>query len=59
LIDDYTAELKNQRLDYDIFMAIANDIGYDATGKDTKVYELEPIATALREFITDIEAGRA
>jgi type I restriction-modification system DNA methylase subunit len=59
LIDDYTEELKNQRLDYDIFMAIANDIGYDATGKDTKVYELEPIATALREFITDIEAGRA
>jgi type I restriction enzyme M protein len=46
-------------LDYDIFMAIANDIGYDATGKDTKTNELEPIGAALREFITDIEAGRA
>lgn len=57
--DDYAEKLKAQRLDYEIFMAIANDIGYDATGKDTKVNELEPIATALREFITDIEAGRA
>jgi type I restriction enzyme M protein len=29
--------------DYDIFMAIAEDIGYDATGRDTKTNELEPI----------------
>lgn len=59
LIDNYTEQLQAQRIDYDIFMAIANDIGYDATGKDTKVNELEPIAIALREFITDIVAGRA
>ena len=40
-------------------MAIANDIGYDATGKETKVNELEAIGEALRDFIADIEAGRA
>jgi type I restriction enzyme M protein len=59
LEDDYTEQLKAQRLDYDIFMAIANDIGYDATGKDTKVNELEAIGDALCGFIADIEAGRA
>jgi type I restriction enzyme M protein len=56
--EDYTEQLKATRLEYDIFMAIANDIGYDATGKETKVNELEAIGAALREFIADIEAGR-
>ncbi len=55
LIDDYTEHIKTQRLDYEIFMAIASDIGYDAAGKDTKVNELVPIAAALSEFINDIE----
>jgi type I restriction-modification system DNA methylase subunit len=59
LRDDYAEQLKAQRLNYDIFMAIANDIGYDATGKDTKVNELDVIGSALRDFIDDIEAGRA
>jgi type I restriction-modification system DNA methylase subunit len=59
LDEDYTEQIKAQRLDYDIFMAMANDIGYDATGKETKVNELEAIGVALREFIADIEAGRA
>jgi type I restriction enzyme M protein len=31
--------------DYDIFMAIAEEIGYDATGRETKTNELETIAT--------------
>lgn len=45
--------------DYPIFMAIAEDIGYDATGRATKANELEPIATELERFIEAIEGGRA
>jgi type I restriction enzyme M protein len=41
--------------DYDIFMAIAKDIGYDATGRETKINELTEIGNALREFIAEIE----
>lgn len=45
--------------DYPIFMAIAEDIGYDATGRATKTNELEPIATELAKFIEAIEGGMA
>ncbi|TNJ33731.1 restriction endonuclease subunit M [Arenimonas terrae] len=41
--------------DYPIFMAIADDIGYDATGRATKTNELEPIASELARFIASIE----
>ena len=37
--------------DEDIFMAIADDIGFDATGKPTKVNELDEIGAALADFI--------
>jgi len=37
--------------DEDIFMAIAEDIGFDATGKETKVNELEEIGDQLAMFI--------
>jgi type I restriction enzyme M protein len=40
-------------------MAIAEDIGYDATGRPTRVNELEPIAEELRRFIEAIEGGKA
>ncbi len=43
--------------DYPIFMAIAEDIGYDATGRATKTNELEPIAIELARFIEAIEGG--
>jgi hypothetical protein len=33
------------------FMAIAEDIGFDATGKPTKVNELDEIGPALADFI--------
>lgn len=33
------------------FMAIAEDIGFDATGKPTKVNELDEIGIALADFI--------
>ena len=39
--------------DEDIFMAIADDIGFDATGKPTKVNELDEIGVALADFINE------
>lgn len=46
---------KLQEIDYDIFMAIAEDIGYDATGKQTGKNELEYIGNELGKFILEIE----
>ena len=37
--------------DEEIFMAIAEDIGFDATGKPTKINELDEIGAALADFI--------
>ena len=54
--ESYVAALRKQLPDYDIFMAIANDIGYDATGRLSKVNELEEIGKALTRFIAEIEA---
>jgi len=36
-------------------MAIAEDIGYDATGRNTSINELEVIGQELRRFIQNIE----
>lgn len=44
--------------DYDIFMAIAENIGYDATGRETKTNELLEIGSQLRQFILLIENGK-
>ena len=41
-------------LDYEIFMAIAENIGYDATGKKTGINELDTIAKELQKFIEDL-----
>ncbi len=50
-------EQKQKRLDdYPIFMAIAEDIGYDATGKPTNNNELDAIGIDLARFIEAIEA---
>ena len=54
----YEENRRNHLPDYAIFMAIAEDIGYDATGRATKTNELEPIATELARFIEAIEGGR-
>ena len=40
--------------DYPIFMAIAEDIGYDATGRNTNNNELTEIGVELAKFITHI-----
>lgn len=57
LTEQYT-EAKQQILDdYPIFMAIAEDIGYDATGKLTSINELDFIGQELSHFIEAIDRG--
>ena len=50
-------EFSRVGLDYDIFMAIAEHIGYDATGKPTDINELDSIAIELKRFIEGILAN--
>lgn len=59
LLEAYEARRKKKLDDYDIFMAIAEDIGYDATGKATGNNELDVIAPELARFIEAIENGEA
>ena len=47
----FDRKLKADIPDEDVFMAIAEDIGFDAAGKPTKVNELEEIGKRLAEFI--------
>lgn len=57
LEDDFLAKVKEQLADYPIFMAIAEDIGYDATGRPTATNELETVARELARFLAHIERG--
>lgn len=57
LNDEFLAEVKTQVADYEIFMAIAEDIGYDATGRPTSENELDAVAAELSRFIQHIESG--
>jgi len=57
LEDDFLAKVKQQLEDYPIFMAIAEDIGYDATGRPTATNELETVASELAKFLEHIERG--
>lgn len=54
LEEQYAQMRKTEILDYPIFMAIAEEIGYDATGKETSVNELELIGKELKKFIKNI-----
>ncbi|NCR76702.1 MAG: N-6 DNA methylase [Microcystis aeruginosa K13-06] len=58
LSDKYGEEKQKVIEDYPIFMAIAEDIGYDATGKPTNNNELDFIGKKLKEFIDSIELGQ-
>jgi len=58
LIDQYGEEKQKVIEDYPIFMAIAEDIGYDATGKPTNNNELDFIGQELARFIESIESGK-
>lgn len=58
LSDSYLEQYKQALEDYPIFMAIAEDIGYDATGKETGKNELPDISKELARFIKAIEDGK-
>ncbi|TRT42932.1 MAG: N-6 DNA methylase [Microcystis aeruginosa Ma_QC_C_20070703_M131] len=58
LSDKYGEEKQKVIEDYPIFMAIAEDIGYDATGKSTNNNELDFIGRELARFIESIESGK-
>lgn len=51
LSEQYFSKKKTTLGDYDIFMAIAENIGYDATGKQTGNNELDFIGQELKRFI--------
>ena len=57
LSEQYAEEKQKVLNDYPIFMAIAEDIGYDATGKPTNNNELDFISVELVRFIEAIESG--
>lgn len=52
-IEKYTKKMES----YPIFMAIVNDIGYDATGKETNVNELIDLSKELARFIDSVKKG--
>lgn len=54
LEDQYLIQKQQTLADYPIFMAIAEDIGYDATGRETGNNELEIIGEELTRFINHI-----
>ena len=54
LTDEYQQAKQKELIDYPIFMAIAENIGYDATGKKTAINELELIGEELKKFITTL-----
>ena len=55
LTDAYQQAKQRELTDYPIFMAIAENIGYDATGKKTTTNELDIIGEELKKFIATIE----
>lgn len=55
LADLYLEEKQKKLDDYQIFMAIAEKIGYDATGKTISENELEIIGNNLKSFISKLD----
>lgn len=54
IYDEYDNQCQQKLYDYPIFMAIAEEIGYDATGKKTANNELEIIGEELKKFIATL-----
>ncbi|RLD56161.1 MAG: N-6 DNA methylase, partial [Bacteroidetes bacterium] len=54
LTEKYFTAKQSTLDDYPIFMAIAEDIGYDATGRETQNNELTEIGKELSKFINHI-----
>lgn len=58
LSDTYEDKYKNSLNNYPVFMAIAEEIGYDAIGRETGRNELPDISKELAAFILEVEADR-
>ncbi len=54
----YQAEKQIKLMDYPIFMAIAEYIGYDAAGREIPQNDLPEITKELKQFIQAIEKGK-
>ena len=54
LSDEYQQAKQKELTDYPIFMAIADNIGYDAIGKKTAINELDIIGEELKKFINSL-----
>ena len=54
LTEEYQQAKQRELTDYPIFMAIAENIGYDATGKKTTTNELDVIGEELKKFISTL-----
>ena len=54
LAEEYQQTKQRELPDYPIFMAIAEQIGYDATGKKTAMNELDVICEELKKFIATL-----
>lgn len=54
LAEEYQQTKQRELPDYPIFMAIADEIGYDATGKKTANNELDVIGEELKKFIATL-----
>lgn len=54
IYDAYDNQYQQELKDYPIFMAIAENIGYDATGKKTANNDLELIGEELKKFIATL-----
>ena len=54
LTDAYQQAKQKELIDYPIFMAITENIGYDATGKKTTTNELDFIGEELKKFINSL-----
>lgn len=54
LTEAYQQAKQRELTDYPIFMAIAENIGYDATGKKTTTNELYVIGEELKKFINSL-----
>lgn len=58
LQEEVLAEVKRKVTNYPIFMAIAEEIGYDATGRETRRNDLHDIGAELKRFIEAVSEGK-
>ena len=57
--DSYLTQKQETLPDYSIFMAIAEEIGYDATGRESGNNDLVVIEEELTRFIEHINSNEA